>query len=175
MNLIWKIIARILASSPRLVNWLIRRAQRTPYIHIPSRDGTQTYMERWWLFNPYGKDKDGNELPASWAWLPNIRIHHICLSDADRDLHDHPWNARTIILRGWYVEQLDGQAGVKCRYAGYTGRLLFGQYHRIAHVGVDGVWTLFITGRYRGTWGFKVDGKKVPWRQYLGLDKGGAA
>jgi hypothetical protein len=32
-----------------------------------------------------------------------------------------------------------------------------------------GATTLFITGKYRGTWGFLVDGVKVPWREYLGI------
>lgn len=27
-----------------------------------------------------------------------------------------------------------------------------------------------ITGKYRGTWGFLVDGVKVQWRKYLGLE-----
>lgn len=36
-----------LLSRPTVADWLIRRAMRTPYIHI---DG---YMSRWWLFNPY--------------------------------------------------------------------------------------------------------------------------
>lgn len=171
MDLLWRLIARTLASNPRLVGWLIRRAQRTPYTHITSQDGQHLYMGRWWLFNPYGRDADGEQTPARIPWLPSVRIHHICRADQDRHLHDHPWNARTIILRGWYLEQLHGQIGMVGREPGYTGRLLFGQYHRIADVSPDGVWTLFITGRQRGTWGFLVDGKKVPWREYLGLDK----
>ena len=57
------------------------------------------------------------------------------------------------------------------RERGYTGRLLFGQYHRIRRVPAEGAWTLFITWRKQGTWGFLVDGAKVPWRKYLGLDK----
>jgi hypothetical protein len=32
-----------------------------------------------------------------------------------------------------------------------------------------GAWTIFITGKYRGTWGFLVDGAKVQWRKYLGM------
>ena len=32
--------------------------------------------------------------------------------------------------------------------------------------GFAGALTLFITGRYRGPWGFWVDGAKVPWREY---------
>lgn len=55
------------------------------------------------------------------------------------------------------------------RTAGYTGRLLFGEYHRIIEVSDGGVWTLFITWKYQGTWGFLVDGVKVPYRKYLGV------
>lgn len=187
MHYLWLILARILTSSPRLVDWLIRRAQRTPYTHITSANGDDVYMGRWWLFNPYGRDAKGEQGPARFAWLPSVRIHHIRRPDQDRDLHDHPWNARTIVLRGWYREERisDGltaadlraqaAAGVAAifqrttfhRTMGYTGRLLFGQYHRINEVSPGGVWTLFITWKKRGTWGFLVDGKKVPWRQYL--------
>lgn len=190
--MIWNLIARI-ASHPTVAGWLINRAQRTPYNHIQSVDGTQRYMGRWWLFNPYphGSDGDGRR----FAWLPSVRIHHICQADVDRHLHDHPWNARTIILSGWYTEErpwdslpesetakADGIAltnefrAVFHRTSGYTGRLLYGQYHRISSVSPGGVWTLFLVGRKRGTWGFDVDGAKVPWREYLGLnEEGGAA
>lgn len=189
MQILWHLIA-LFITQPRISAWIIRRAQRTPYTHIPSRDGRGTYMHRWWLFNPYGKDAQGNELPARWRWLPSVRVHHICLPDADRHLHDHPWNARTIVLRGWYDEEfyqshMNDQA-VRERFAqrtgghalsmvlqsrirstGYTGRLLYGQYHRIAAISDGGVWTLFFTWKLRGDWGFDVNGKKVPWRQYL--------
>lgn len=193
MQFLWHIVAQIFASYPGLVDWVIRRAQRTPYSHIMSADGQSRYMGRWWLFNPYCKDAQGNATPARWAWLPSMRVHHIMRPDQDRDLHDHPWNARTIVLRGWYSEERpvdeffynpgwtgqverDGEMrDVFMRRAGYTGRLLFGQYHRISAVSEGGVWTLFITWRYRGTWGFLVDGKKVPWRTYLGIDKGPSA
>lgn len=171
MNLIWKLFALVLASSPGLVNWLIKRAQQTPYTHIPSRDGKGTYMYRWWLFNPYAKDEQGNDTPARWSWLPSIRIHHIRLPDVDRDLHDHPWNARTIILRGWYTEELDGLIHSQFRGPGYTGRLLFGQYHRIEAINTDGVYTLFFTWKLQGVWGFKVNGQKVPHYEYLGREK----
>lgn len=193
MQFLWHLFALVLTSSPRLVDWLIRRAQRTPYTDITSADGQHTYMGRWWLFNPYGRDQDGEQSPARFPWLPSVRIHHIMRADQDRDLHDHPWNARTIILRGWYLEERytwpyeeqkrrqnyltmfpkarDALLESHLRSAGYTGQLLFGQYHRISDISAGGVWTLFITGRKRGTWGFDVRGKKVPWRTYLGLDK----
>ena len=54
------------------------------------------------------------------------------------------------------------------RQASDTATLRFGEFHRVLSVSSGGVYTLFITGRYRGTWGFKVKGRKVPHRQYLG-------
>lgn len=173
---IWRLIARIV-SRPSVAVWLIARSLRTPYTHITSADGQDVYMGRWWLFNPYTKDADDNEIPR-YKWLPSIRIHHIRRADTDRHLHDHPWNARTIVLGPWYIEERPPMADNDfferdefVRDAGYTGRLLFGQYHRISEVSPGGVWTLFFTWRYLGTWGFDVDGKKVPYREYLGLDK----
>lgn len=52
------------------------------------------------------------------------------------------------------------------RRPGDTVRLSFGEYHRIDSVSNGGVFTLFISGPYQGTWGFLVDGIKVPWKKY---------
>lgn len=184
-ELLWRLVATI-ATRPAVTAWLIERAQRTPYFHLTSPDGSP-YMGRWWLFNPYPPKSDGEG--RRWTWLPSVRIHHIMRADRERHLHDHPWNARTIVLRGWYEEERPSAAtridelldvlrfGYDVdakqhrhdfhRARGYTGRLLFGQYHRISAVSEGGVWTMFWTWRKRGTWGFDVDGVKVPWREYL--------
>lgn len=181
LNFFWRLLAKLL-SRPAVAAWLIQRAQRTPYLHIVSADGTEMYMGRWWLFNPY--DTETRERRFKWSpW--SIRIHHIKRADADRDLHDHPWNARTIILRGTYTEQrlLDHSdevlAGMHVpanalateyitRRPGDTAQLSFGEYHRIDEVSDGGVYSLFISGAYQGTWGFLVNGVKVPWRAYTG-------
>lgn len=169
--MIWAAIARVLAWPP-IADRLIERAKRTPYRHIASADGQDVYMGRFWLFNPYpGRDQPN----TGWrTWLPSVRIHHICREDRDRHLHDHPWHARTVILRGRYVETRqiseDGPGPTHRRFMrqrGDTATLRYGEFHRIDSVSPGGVWTLFITYRYRGTWGFKVDGKKIPWRDYL--------
>lgn len=173
-------LARFLAR-PAVVDWLICRAMRTPYVHITGPDGT-VYMERYWLLNPYDPNTSGGEKRGWRALLPSVRLHRIMREDQDRHMHDHPWNARTFILRGWYWEVRPhgiehalhpwGSDGVHIkRSAGDTARLNFGEYHRITSVPAGGVWTLFITGKKRGTWGFLVDGVKVQWRAYLGLDK----
>lgn len=171
MNFICGVIAKILAI-PRVADWLIDQAMKTPYYPIV-KDG-ETYMERFWLFNPY-ESIDGQQMGSRIKWFPwNIRIHWIRLPDQDRHLHDHPWNARTFILKGGYVEQriADSILGrVIRRKTGDTASLKFGEYHRITSIDVGGVWTLFVSGPYRGTWGFLVGGVKVQWRTYLGLEE----
>lgn len=165
--MLWKLLALIL-SHRFLSGWIIRRAQRTPYRHL---DG---YMNRYWLFNPY-EDTAGRYIDLSW-WrrrLPSVRVHHILREDTDDHLHDHPWDARTIILRGVYVEEYLNKRGElvgASRINGDTRAIRFGEYHRIKWVGSGGVYTLFFTWKYMGTWGFLVGGVKVPWREYLGID-----
>lgn len=163
MEILWKLAAKAL-SQPWIANRLIARAKQTPYSDILSPDGSGVYMGRWWLFNPY--DNETRETKHGWCPI-SVRIHHILQPDGDRDLHDHPWNARTIILKGGYLEEREDS--VRLRVAGDTSRLRFGEYHRISSVLSGGAVTLFITGKYRGTWGFRVNGKKIPWRKYLGI------
>lgn len=155
----WPIVAWLLSRAPirrALITWSFRR----PYGDI--KKGASVYMRRFWVFNPYPVDPTGRD-----SRLPSARVHHIMRPDDDRHLHDHPWDARTVILSGWYDEKLASGAIVR-RKRGYTGPINFGQYHSIVAVSPGGVWTLFITYRYRGTWGFLVDGAKVKYREYLG-------
>lgn len=180
MNLLWSIIGHIV-SIPSVTNYLIKRAKRTPYSHIMSPDGKDTYMERYWLFNPYPAKSMGKR-PA-WQFPISIRLHCIRRADHDRDLHDHPWNARTIILRGAYYETRleqtkNGQrTRAYLREAGDSAAINFNQYHRIVEVYPErqdkGVWTMFITGKYRGKWGFKVGNEKIPHDVYLNESEGG--
>ncbi|HET9130197.1 MAG TPA: hypothetical protein VFO86_04575 [Terriglobia bacterium] len=160
-ELLWSIFAFIVSRKP-IANYLIRRAARTPYYDLPG------YMNRTWLFNPYGKDADGNTLPPKYPNLPSARVHHILRRDFDDHPHDHPWDARSVILREGYVER-DEYGNVEIRTRGDTFPIKFEQYHRITYVPDGGVWTLFLTWKYQGMWGFLVDGVKVPWREYFKL------
>lgn len=165
-TLLWRLFAWFVSRQP-IANYLIRRAQRTPYTHLP------WYMERFWLFNPYSKVNGREVSPISW--LPSVRVHHILREDQDRHMHDHPWDARTVILRGWYIERRQQRFLVGfMREVGDTATVNFGEYHTITDVPSDGVWTLFITFGYQGTWGFEVDGVKVPWREYMAMHPGKA-
>lgn len=162
--MIFRILAKVL-SHPRVFNYLLNRAKKTPYTHIYGMKDKELYMERYWLFNPY--PSSGSLRRFNWCPI-SIRIHKIMKVDDDLHLHDHPWNARTFILKGWYREERPD--GFKHRKKGDTSRLNFGEYHRITEVCESGVYTLFITGKYRGTWGFLVDGIKIKYREYLGIE-----
>lgn len=162
----YKLIAKIV-SHPKVFNYLLKKAKKTPYTHIYGEQDKELYMERYWLFNPYPKTGD----PRRYNWFPlSIRIHKIVKPDNDRHLHDHPWNARTFILKGWYKEERSKGGRWYVRRTGDTATLNFGEYHRIIEICEGGVYTLFVTGKYRGTWGFLVDGLKVNYKKYLGLE-----
>lgn len=156
MNLIGKFLAW-----PVVANWLIARAKRTPYSHLHG------YMNRYWLFNPY-ENANGAAVTRNWILrhLPSIRVHQILRADDSRDMHDHPWNARSVILRGWYIEERELDA--PCfRETGSTATLRYNEFHRIDAISHPSVWTLFITWKRRGAWGFKVNGQKVDRRDYI--------
>lgn len=187
LNLFWTLVARIVAM-PRVADWLIRRAMKTPFNHLPSNDDP-SYMARYWLFNAYPESSQDRK---RWSFPWSIRLHHIKRPDAERDLHDHPWNARTIILRGGYIEQrllkqddptraealrraglpTDTKAELTeyfSRFRGQTATIRHNEYHAITSLLDDrlGVWTMFISGPWLGDWGFLRNGTKVWWRTYL--------
>jgi len=159
----WRLVAWIV-SRPRIADAIIQYAvRRNVCLHIPDKGPRHAaYMERRWVFNvPITQDKR-----PKWLRPPfEIRVHHIKRADADRDMHDHPWNWRTIILRGWYDEETD-KGEFERRYPGDTSGRRVADAHWIRGVSVGGVWTLFIVGPYRQKWGFKTTNGKVPYDQY---------
>ncbi len=141
----------------RIIDWLIRLAQRKPFEHI---DG---YMERFWLI-PFNR------------WFLAARIHHILRSDSDRHFHDHPWPFVTILLRGEYTEvrpvwDRDGIELSERRRTYRAGAVLFRRatdWHRLEVPEGQTTWTLFIMGRYQQHWGFLIHPvRKMSWRKYL--------
>lgn len=152
---LWNRVAWVLAR-PRVRDWIIQRAMKTPYFHL---DG---YMNRWWLFNGYKPITKVRPYP----WFPwSLRVHQILRQDFDKWPHDHPANCRTFVLKNSYVEERDD--GFHLRQAGDSAAIKFGEFHNIVHVDHDSVWTLFVLGRNKGDWGFRVEGEKIPWHRYL--------
>ena len=131
-----------------LIEWIIRRAQRTPFWHLPG------YMNRWWMFGAF---RDSNHQPVPKRWWQRVidcagRVHQIMRSDNDRALHDHPWSYLTVILKGGYWEITDDGR----RWYG-PGSVLwrpYGSRHRLELPEGCDCWSLFVTFKKRGSWGF---------------------
>ena len=84
--------------------------------------------------------------------LFTIMLHQIFRPDGQRDLHDHPWNFFSIILRGSYVE--DTGSGIReCRWFNFKRKT---DRHSIRKVRRAPTWTLVFTGRRTRVWGFWV-------------------
>ena len=162
-----------------LVEWIIARAQRTPYFHLPG------YMNRWWLV-PYlragSEGAEGTGPVSFWrrpvAWVLQrlgiaVRVHEILRSDNDRALHNHPWGYVTIILKGGYVEITDdgmrwyGPGSVLIRGTKHKHRLVLDPAYYPATKGEQQATTLFITGPYKQKWGFFTPAGKVPYDVYF--------
>lgn len=144
------------------VNWIIRRAQRTPYFHLPA------YMERWWLRRPpkHGAQDDVSETRRT-GW--GIRVHHTMASDNDRALHDHPWSNISIVLRGGYWE-LMGDGNYVWRAPGSIVVRRAADKHRLIIPKGSTCWSLFFMGRWQRDWGFWPSWGWTYWRDYLGGD-----
>lgn len=168
---ILRTVARKLAASQWAFDTISRLSEKTPYADIIGPDG-RLYMRRWWLMPRWFLKESSKGVLTPRAWLPfSIRLHHIVLPDADMHLHDHPFNFRTFVLRGWYAEEnIFGNAFVL--ESGRTARRAANEFHRIADVSSGGVWTLFFMGRRVNDWGFLVGGRKVGFRAYLGGGNG---
>jgi hypothetical protein len=111
----------------------------------------EEYMRRWYLSGRTG---------------PQERFHKITADDPGRDWHDHPWDYTTRLLSGaGYIEHTPdgdvsyGPGDVLARRAEALHRLEL----------IDGpVWTYFVTGRLRRSWGFMTGHGWVSYRAYLG-------
>jgi hypothetical protein len=143
---LWRAFARALARCPRVVEWLLGCARRRPYFHLPG------YMDRWWL------------VPPGWHLPFTIRFHRILRADNERDMHDHPWAFRTMLLEGWYVEERHGV--VRRLSAGMTATCDLGEFHRISQVSDGGVLTLVVLRAKGSSWGFLTPEGWVHWRKY---------
>lgn len=154
---IQRLYSRVVA---RVVDAIIARAQRTPYEHL------EGYMERYWLF----------QAPKRMPWLPSIRLHKFLRSDADRDLHTHPWWNVSLILRGvyWEIMPCSDKSDPGYMVGGYAnldepfkaaqrkpGAIVFRRRqsrHKLM-LFRGPVWTIFIHGRDRDLgWGYFVPG-----------------
>lgn len=93
-----------------------------------------------------------------------IYLHHILRSDADRNMHDHPFDFTVVVLWGGYWEH--APKGVTWRGPGSIIRHSAEDLHRIEMPKNRTAWTLFIRGPKRRDWGFQTATGWVAWQDY---------
>ncbi len=155
---LWRRFAKFCAK-PAVREWIINTAHKTPY----ERGHLIDYMLRYTLI-PHSVKLFGRTIN-----LPiTARVHVILRQDLDRHLHDHPWDHRSIVLDGWYDEE-DVFGNSRVLNEGDTVARRAECFHRINAVSPDGVVSLFICWPWRNRWGFLKNGRKIYYRDYLGL------
>ena len=142
------------------LNWLERHGRKRI---VMDRVNNEPYLERYYVFL-----KDRDNFPF------NIFLHKFLKSDPD-DVHDHPWNYATFILKGGYWEwipEFNKQGQKIAEIARWRGPGSFrtakaNSYHRIELDPDVETWTLFMPGRKKREWGFLTKGAWVQWEDYL--------
>jgi hypothetical protein len=105
------------------------------------------------------------------SWLPGVYLHHFLVDD-DKELHNHPWSAVSLILSGGYLEERMREDG--CRYfrrllPGKFNRIRPNDFHRVELLDQKkGCWSLFFYGSKVQSWGFwnAAKAKVIDWREH---------
>ena len=101
-------------------------------------ENNEPYIKRWRVIDT--------------PWF-GVFVHNILASDTDRDLHDHPWNFVSILLKGVYDEENEAPGEATRRTSPCMIIHKSTDLHRISII--RPTWTLFIHGRKSRPWGFK--------------------
>jgi hypothetical protein len=159
----------------------IIKAVARPHVHLFDLDGSM-YMGRWSVVDEFKRanDRDTTERTRAskvleWATgYTAIRLHWIRRADHDRDMHNHPFNYRSFVLKGCYAEEYDEPGMHDSRLLGYRwvhrGGTVTGsedKFHRIDLVPSEGVWTLFCMTRNTNKWGFNHEGTFIRSARYF--------
>lgn len=130
-----------------------------------------TYMDRWYI------------IPPQWNLPFCVRLHHILRHDQARVPHNHPYAFKSIVLRGFYVEeQILGVPPMEegCEWIAFPVREVYHfpfkwhkiarqRYHRITEMSAGGVWTVIVHPRKpkEYEWGYLGEGgKHIPHAEY---------
>ncbi len=135
-------------------------------IELPDANGVmKPYLTRYYLT---GTREDDNAPGRG----PRFYVHHFHASDAERELHNHPWTGLSLILFGGYYEQrakiyktvkldngmtfcVHGPRELRTLRPGCFNFIGLADAHR-AELRDEkrGAWTLFLTGKRVKDWGF---------------------
>jgi hypothetical protein len=134
------------------------------------RKGEWALLHREMIPNPDGSPYINRFRILMTPWF-SMYLHHIYTADLDRDLHDHPFNFTSTILRGGYIESVANNADPKrTAIKGWptwsAHKMPLTKCHRIELVQKNTV-SLILVGRRRGSWGFYTDQGYVEHDQYF--------
>ncbi len=135
-------------------SWM-KRPSRKIIMGCESRgDGESPYLVRWTLLDtPRGK----------------LYLHRFIRSD-NTELHDHPWDFWTIILRNGYIEELPTRWERRRRRRRRPGQVLYRpatHAHRVELIDGKEAWTLVWASRPRRDWGFFTWDGWQDWKSYF--------
>lgn len=125
--------------------WMIVYLNRnwTEVICVDTGNGLEPYLLR-------------SHLVYQRWFFPGIYLHFFFKGDQDRDLHNHPWNAYTLVLSGGYSEEYLTLGNAMARRdvrAGQINQITNKHFHRV-DLFEKGCWTLFFVGKRTQSWGF---------------------
>lgn len=106
----------------------------------------------------------------------SVYIHGIYKADEDKHMHDHPWDYTRIILSGFYDECFINEAGRQESTVTTPWKIIKRKaemLHTIRELYTKRVFTLFITGRKRREWGYRVDNQWIDHVTYRRLKNEG--
>jgi hypothetical protein len=118
---------------------------------------TKNFQFRW--NEPLGKP----ECPYAYRWVLiifgySIRLHRWLRSDDKRHMHDHAWNFRTFVIKGYYTDVSVINNKI------IRDLVIWSAYRKAEHkhyvdVPEEGCWTILFCSKPLRKWGFWVDGK----------------
>lgn len=164
-----------------LARGLVALARHLPHRMIHAGDPHDVYLARYYLAGHEPKYFDTPVRPRL-GFLPfTIFLHHFRRSDADRELHSHPWGTSvSLILTGGYDEvRVDPDHAphvlpiptvVRRILPGRLNLIRATDYHRALLLDTRyGAWTLFVAGKKVDSWGFLdlETGEHIPWREHV--------
>lgn len=156
-----------------LTAWCVGVTESRPPNQIIGRAGSP-YIDRWYLARK-GKvpricmaPEYEDTAPLMASELENVYLHGYHRGDADEP-HDHPWPNASLVVRGWYRENVYDSAGTLLRDAvRQPGDIVLrsaGSIHAILETSHDCL-SLFATLPKERDWGFWTRDGHVPWREF---------
>jgi hypothetical protein len=141
------------------VHWRGRLLNRIPHVDIYREPGV-LYLRRYYLL--------GGPRLGTQPWYKRFNLYLHCFFTSDDPVpHNHPWAGWSLILRGAYWEHRleGGLLRGRLFSSGHINRLGCDTFHYV-NLCSERVWTLFVAGPRKTSWGFMTSDGFVDWKTY---------